>query len=230
MDQPKTIVLTISRLFASGGSFIGQAVAQRLGLRYTDRDILARAAQQSGLSEAELAASEERVAGFWSKAFRQYSIGVPEAPFIAPAAPPLYERDLFRLESRIIREIASSFDAVVVGRAAFHVLADHPGMISLHVHARHEWRVRRAMDLYGLETEQVATELIRRSDQERAKFIRTFTGKDWNDISTHHLCLDTSAIGLDLAADLMVTLVAARIKAREAAAGNQVGRDATSAS
>jgi len=218
MDRPTTIVLAISRQFASGGSFIGQAVAQRLGLRYTDRDVLARAAEESGLSEAEIEANEERAGGFWSTFVRQYSLGAPEAPFVAPLPPCLHEHDVFRLESRIIREIAIRFDAVIVGRAAFHVLADHPGLISLRVHARHEWRVRRAMAIYAVESELAASEVIRRSDERRAKFIRTFTGRDWNDASAHHLCADTGAIGLELVTELVVKLVADRIAARQAAA------------
>jgi cytidylate kinase len=214
MAQPTTIVLAISRQFASGGSYIGQAVAQRLGLRYTDRDILARAAAESGLSEEELRAAEERAGGFWSNAVRQYSIGAPEAPFIAPLARPLFERDLFRLESAIIREIAARFDAVIVGRAGFYVLADYPGLVSVRVHAREEWRARRAMTVYGLQSEQEARELLRHSDRQRAKFIRTFTGRDWNDAAVHHLCVDTGVLGLEVATEIVVQLVARRMAGR----------------
>jgi len=218
MNQPTTVVLAISRQFASGGAFIGRAVAQRLGLRYADREILHRAAEMSGAKLEDVEASEERVGSFWAAALRQYSLGTPEAPFVTPLPPPVYERDLFDLESRIIREIASRVDAVIVGRGGFHVLADHPGLVSVRVHAAEDWRVRRAMSLYGLASEKDARELIRRSDLERGKFIRTFTGKEWDDASSHHLCVDTGAIGLDLAAELVVTLVAARIRTRDAAA------------
>ncbi len=216
MDRPTTIVLAISRQFASGGAYIGQAVARRLGLRYTDRDVLARAAEESGLNEDDLAAGEERAASVWDGFFRQYALGAPEAPFVIPLPPPVHERDVFQLESRIIQEVAASSDAVIVGRAGFHVLAGHPGLISLRIHAPLEWRVRRAMESYGLETESEARELIRRSDQQRSRFVRAFTGRDWNDACTHHLCLDTGAIGLDLATELVTVLVAGRMKERRA--------------
>lgn len=217
MDRPTTIVLTISRQFASGGAFIGQTVAQRLGLRYTDREILAQAARVSGINEIDLESREERAAEIWKIAFRQYSLGPPEAPFVAPPMPALQERDLFALESRIIREIANRYDAVIVGRGGFHVLADHPGLISVRVHAPFEWRVRRAIESYGFANEATAAQAIRRSDKQRGKFIRTFTGHDWDDACTHHLCLNTGAIGLELAAELVTTLVASRIKARQSA-------------
>ena len=218
MDRPTTIVLAISRQFASGGAFIGQTVARRLGLRYTDREILAHAARTSGISEDDLEAKEERVAALWTLAVRQYSMGPPEAPFVAPPLRTLEERDLFALESRIIREIASRHDAVIVGRGAFHVLADHPGLISIRVHAPFEWRVRRAMEAYGLANPDDAAEAIRRSDKQRAKFVRAFTGHDWDDACLHHLCVNTGAVGLELAAELVTTLVASRIQARETAA------------
>ena len=215
MDRPTTIVLAISRQFASGGAFIGQAVAQRLGLRYTDREILEQAARVSGVNAADLESDEERAGGMLKLAFRQFSLGPPEAPFVAPPLRTLEERDLFALESRIIREIASRHDAVLVGRGAFHVLADHPGLISIRVHAPFEWRVRRAMEAYGLASADDAAEAIRRSDKRRAKFVRAFTGHDWDDACLHHLCVNTGAVGLELAAELVTTLVASRIKVRE---------------
>ena len=217
MDRP-TIVLAISRQFASGGSYIGQAVARRLGMRYADRDVLARAAEESGLSEEDLAATEERAASLWNGFFGQYALGAPEAPFVVPLPPPVRERDVFRIESRIIREIAARSDAVIVGRAGFHVLAGHPGLISIRIHAREEWRVERAMESYGIASPAEARELIRRSDQQRARFVRSFTGHDWNDACTHHLCLDTSSVGLDLATDLVAALVAGRMKEQGAPA------------
>ena len=217
MDRP-TIVLTISRQFASGGSYIGQAVARRLGLRYADRDVLARAAEESGLNEEDLAAGEERAASLWNGFFGQYALGAPEAPFVVPLPPRVTERDVFRIESRIIREIAARSDAVIVGRAGFHVLAGHPGLISIRIHAREEWRIERAMESYGISSAAEARDLIRSSDQQRARFVRSFTGRDWNDACTHHLCLDTGAVGLELATELVVTLVAGRMKARPAPA------------
>ena len=217
MERPTTIVLTISRQFASGGAYIGQAVARRLGLRYTDREILAQAARASGVSEADLATHEEQAANVLKLALRQFSLGPPEAPFVAPPLPVVQERDLFALESGIISEIASRYDAVIVGRGAFHVLADHPGLLSIRVHAPIEWRIRRAIEAYGFARKKEAEEAIRRSDKQRARFIRTFTGHDWDDACAHHLCVNTAAVGLDLAAELVTTLVAARIKARETA-------------
>jgi cytidylate kinase len=218
MDRPTTTVLTISRQFASGGSFIGQKVAQRLGLRYTDREILAHAAKESGIDEANLVLTEERAGGFWTIAFRQFAMGTAEAPYIAPPPPTLPEADLFSLESRFIREIAGRFDAVIVGRAGFHVLADHPGLVSVRIHAPLEWRVLRAMAVYGLESEGVARDAIGRSDLQRAKFVRKFTGREWNDATAHHLCLDTGALGLDLAVELVTKLVGDRITSRQSTA------------
>ena len=217
MERPTTIVLTISRQFASGGAYIGQAVARRLGLRYTDREILAQAARASGVSEDDLATHEEQAANVLKLALRQFSLGPPEAPFVVPPLPVVQERDLFALESGIIREIAGRYDAVIVGRAAFHVLAHHPGLISVRAHAPLEWRVRRAIEAYGFASEKEAEEAIRRSDKQRARFVRAFTGLEWDNAWTHHLCLNTAAVGLDLAAELVTTMVAARIKAREAA-------------
>jgi cytidylate kinase len=214
MTAPSTTVVTISRQLASGGSSIGREVARRSGLRYTDREILEHAAREQGVDEAHLAAVEERSSTFWQSVLRQFSLGGPEAPYVATPVPAIYENDVFRLESTIIRDIAARFDAIVVGRAGFFVLADHPGLISIRVHARLEWRIRRAMELYHVTNEEDARELLERSDHQRAAFVRSFTGREWHDCRCHHLCLDTSALGLDLATDLVAHLVSARLRER----------------
>ncbi len=214
MGRPTTTVVTISRQLASGGSYIGQTLAARLGLRYTDREILEQAADKAGVSAADLARAEERADGFWSFFLRTYGGGGPDAPYLPPTVPVVYGDDLFELQSTIIRDVAGRFDAVVVGRCGFHVLADHPGLISVRVHADEVWRMRRAMDIYGIADEGAARDLIRRSDAQRARFVRTFTGRDWDDACVHHLCVDTSAVGLELATELVLELVSARLGRR----------------
>ncbi len=103
MTQRPTTVLTISRQFGSGGSYIGQEVARRLGMRYTDREILQKAAAVLGAREADLEQREETVAGFWESVLRSFSFGGPDTTFVPPPLPTLYDQDFFRLESRVIR-------------------------------------------------------------------------------------------------------------------------------
>ena len=219
MSQRATTVLTISRHLGSGGSYIGQEVARRLGMRYADREILRGAAASLGANEADLEAREETVVGFWESVLRSFSLGGADTTFAPPSLAAVYERDVFALESRVIREIASRFDAVIVGRCGFHVLADHPGTINVMVHAPKAWRRERVMQVFGIAEAAQADELIERSDFQRGRFIRTFTGREWTDALAFHLCIDTSLTGLDLASDLVTSLVSRGRKRLAGSAG-----------
>ena len=214
MSEGSTTVLTISRQLGSGGSTIGQEVAHTLGMRYADREILQRAAASAGLRETDIEGAEEKAAGFWHSVVHSFSLGGPDTTFVPPPVAAVYEKDVFKIESRIIREIAKEFDAVIVGRAGFHVLAGHPGLVNVMLHARRDWRVERITQVYGFKTAAEAEELVDRSDRHRSEFIRTFTGRHWTDARLFDLCIDTSACGLDVATRWVLELVSSRMKRR----------------
>jgi len=221
-DKP-TVVLTISRQLGSGGSYIGQAVANRFGMRYADREILKQAAEAVGAREGDLVMSEEKASGFWESLLHSFSMGAPDAAFTPPALPPVYAADLFKLESLIIREIADRFDAVVVGRAGFHVLAGRPNVTNIMVHAPRAFRVRRVMELYGIESEKDAEEQVDRSDRQRTQFIKSFTGKNSNDAHIFDLCIDTGSVGLETATELVAALAESMLGRRWRGAHTPVG-------
>jgi cytidylate kinase len=207
MRERPTMVLTISRQLGSGGSFIGQAIANRFGLRYADREILQQAAAAAGLREGDLSPSEEKATSFWESLLHSFSMGAPDAAFVPPALPPVYAVDLFKLESVIIHEIAERFDTVIVGRAGFHVLAGRPNVVNIMVHAAQSFRVRRVMEIYGIETEKEAEEQVDRSDRQRAQFIKSFTGRNWDDASLFDLCINTSSVGLEVSLEITAALI-----------------------
>ena len=209
-----TVVLTISRQLGSGGSYIGQAVASRYGMRYADRDILQKAANAAGLEEGDLAPAEEKATGFWESVLHSFSMGGPDTAFVPPAMPATYTANLFKLESLIIQEIAGRFDAVIVGRAGFHVLAGRPNVINIMVHAARALRAKRVMDLYRIESAKEAEELVDGSDRQRAQLIRRFTGRRWDDPHLFDLCINTGSTGLETATEIVATLVESHLGRR----------------
>lgn len=205
------VVLAISRQLGSGGSAIGQAVAGRLGLRYADRDILREAALALGVDEALLEPLEERVRSFWDRIAPIFVYGAAEGPYTPIALPRFDQRDLFEAERRIMREIAAREDAVIVGRGATHVLRDHPGLISIYVHAPEPVRVRRITELYHL-SEAEAQVLARRTDRQRAMFAETLGSRSWTDATVYDLTLDTEALGLDASIEIVTGVVTRKLK------------------
>ena len=211
MTRPSTVVLTISRELGSGGGYIGQAVARRLGLKYVDREILQEAARLLDVEDHDLERLEERVSTFWTRTAQVFSLGGPDVTYVPPTLRAVYEEDLFRVESRIIQEIAAHDSAVIVGRGGFHVLRDHPGLVSVFVHAPEAWRAERIRTTGGVSDLVSALEILRRSDRDRARFIQSMTGLAWQDAHLSHLCLDTSKLGLDAAIDLVSHLLSSRL-------------------
>ena len=208
--QPRKVI-SLSRQVGSGGAYVGQALARLLGIRYVDREILQEAARILGRDDRELESLEERVSSLWDRMAAVLSWGAPEAAYVPPPLPTLYEEDLFAVESGIIREIAAREDAVFVGRAATWVLREMPGHISVFLHAPEPARVARVMHDYQLTDEAAASELVRRSDQQRSRFLQSVTGGSWFNLSHYHLTIDTGAISLDEAVDLIARLVNLRL-------------------
>lgn len=207
MNEKRTTVITISRHLGSGGSYIGQQVARRLGYQYVDREILRKAAQYLGVEEDTLAGREGRLSGFWENFLRMFSVSTPEVGYVPPPLRPVYDRELMEMEAKIIGEIAEQHDAVIMGRGAAYILRDHSGLVKIFVHASKEFRVSHVMEVYKISDTAEAIALIDDSDRERGKFIHSMFGVHMADARHYHLCIDTSAIGFAVAEEMVVMLV-----------------------
>jgi cytidylate kinase len=210
MDGPGTIVIAISRQFMSGGSAIGRKVAEKLGFRYADRDILEKAAELLKEEPANLALDEERGSTSWERFLLSIPLGAPAPVYPNPPSPSGYRQELFDAEARIILEIAKRHDSVIMGRAGSYLLRDHPGLISVFVHAPMNFRIMNAREKLGVESEKTARGQIKRIDRDRELFIKKVAGRDWKDLRNYHFTLDTSRCGVDCGAEMIVRLVESR--------------------
>ncbi len=206
--DPKTIVLTISRQYGSGGSYLGKLAARKLGFQYFDREILRKATEYLETDEAYLSEREEKLSTFLEKLSRTFIHGSPEAPYLQPPLRPVYDRDLFETESRIIREIAGKQNAVIVGRCGFHILKGHPGLINVFIHAPEGFRLKRIMHAYSMTDESAARSMIREMDERRERFVSAMTGVKWTDALNYHLGFDSSRSGFEAGEQMIMKLVA----------------------
>ncbi len=210
MSTSGRCVVAISRQVGAGGAYVGQGLARALGVRYVDREILKEAASLLGRDTTEIASLEERVSSVWSRMAGALAWGGPEATYMPPPMPALYEEDLFAVQARIIRQTAAQEEAVFVGRAATWVLRERKDLLSVFLHAPEAVRVERVMQEYHLTDREEARKMVARSDQQRSRFLQSVTGGSWFDVTHYHLCVDTGAIGLDDTVKMLAGLVAAR--------------------
>ena len=201
------MTVTLARQFGCGGSFLGQALAENLGVRCLDRDILSHAARHLSAEEEDLAAREERGCSFWERMLRGISAAPPEALYHPPIALSVSDRDLFEAETEVMKALAAREDCVIVGRLASHVLPPHAGMVNLFLHAPLWFRARRLVETGQAADEAQARELIAGSDETRRRYITQMVGQDWGKATHYHLCLDTSTLPLPQLADLLTDFV-----------------------
>ena len=198
--------ITISRQMGSGGSYIGQIVAKRLGLKYVDREVLHLAAQEFGCDEQTIAARSERVTSFWAKVLGSLSYGPPDAHYSPPPLGNFSDRELFDKQTQILKQLASQEDCVVVGWAGVFLLPRHRGTFSVFCHAPRRFRVNRIMKIYNDLNDEKARSLIVESDRTREIYFNEMTGHDWTCAKNYNLSIDTSLQPLEQIAELIVEL------------------------
>jgi cytidylate kinase len=202
--------ITISRQLGCGGSYIGQLLATRLGLKYVDREVLRLAAQEFGCDEETVAAREERVASFWEVILSGLTFGTPEAPYTPPPLRNFTDEELFEKQTEILRRIASRHDCVVIGWAGVHMLPKNPGLFSVFCHAPASYRIKRIMELYHVETKEEARAMMEESDELRKRYYNTMTGHDWACAENYNLSIDTHLFPLEEVAEIIIELLKRR--------------------
>ena len=201
------ITVTLARQFGCGGSYLGQRLADTLGIRCLDREIVSEAARQLSLDESELAQREERGASFWERMLRGVSAGPPEALYHAPVTLSFSDREILEAETDVMKAIAARESCVIVGRLAAYILPPHPGMVNIFLHAPLSFRVPRAIQFYGAEGDAPARAMIARSDETRERYIRQMIGREEDDARSYHLCVDTSSLPLPEIAHLLTDFI-----------------------
>ena len=200
--------ITISRQMGSGGSYIGQVIAKRLGLKYVDREVLHLAAKEFGCDEETIAARSERVTSFWERVLGGLSFGAPDSHYKPPPLGDFSDRELFEKQTQMLKRIASQEDCVVVGWAGVFLLPRHRGMFSAFCHAPKSFRIKRLMSVYKDLTDEKARALIAESDRTREIYFNEMTSHDWTCAKNYNLSIDTSLQPLDDIAELIIDLSA----------------------
>lgn len=195
-------IITIGRQFGSGGREIAKKVSEKMGIQFYDKELIALAAKESGLSESLFDGIEEKptnsllyslVMGIQSGRGTYYRYGDV-----------LNSDNVFRIQSQVIRNLADESSCVIVGRCSDYVLREQPRLINVFVHADMEWRVKRVMEIYQLK-EKEAENMITKTDKRRNSFYNFYTNKVWGNVNNYHLSVDTAKIGLEHAAELIVS-------------------------
>lgn len=191
-------VVCISRVDAAGGIAVASLVAERLGYRYVDEEIVERAAEKSGADPEDVADVEQRKSRLL-RFIEDLGHMAPDADVSGTRVASQSHRQLIQ---DVIVEVAEQGDAVIVAHAASHALAGQNGVLRVLLTASAEARARDAAD-QGLGLED-AERAVRDSDAARADYLKRFYGLDHELPSQYDLVVNTETIGPEQAADLIV--------------------------
>lgn len=209
-EKKQNVVVTIGRQFGSGGRELGRKLADRLGARYYDKELLREAARRAGMSEEFFERRDERFPSFINGVF-SFAFGYNSVNCYSGSTS-ISDDSIYRAQSDFIHSLADGEDCVIVGRTADYVLRDHPRVVNVFVHAPEDVCVERIMRRGepDMPTPEKAKAKARRINKLRANYYNFYTDKTWGAASSYDLSFDTSKLPMDDIVEMIVEYISRR--------------------
>ena len=173
-------IITINRMYGSGGRLLGKALAEKLGIGFYDKELIQMASEKNQIPYKELEKVDEKKASQWRLPVKE--------------------------QMQIIRELGQKEDCIIVGRCANYILGDK--CFSLFVYAPFEYRVQSIMERLGRE-EKSARALVKKMDKTRKSYYEFFTDEKWKDLNNYQMCIDTSRFDQEFLLKILADIYAA---------------------
>lgn len=203
-------VINIGRQLGSGGKEIGEKLAERLQIDFYDKELINLASEESGLckeffEKADEKASQGLIGGLFGMRF----------PFISEGAMPgtncLSNDALFKVQSDVIRRLASEKSCLFVGRCADYILREHTRCVNVFISASKKDRISRLCRMHDI-SEETAEAMIEKADKKRSEYYNYYSYKTWGAAATYHLCIDSSSLGVDGTVEFVKEFVVKKLK------------------
>ena len=180
-------IITISREFGSGGRFIGEEVAKKLGITYYDKNIISEIAEKSGLSPEYIQENAELSP---KKGLFAYALAGRDITGKS------VEDMVYEAQRQVILELADKEPCVIIGRNADYILKDRDDVLNVFIHGDMPEKTQRISQLYRV-TEQEAVKMMADTDKRRMTNYNFYTDQKWGKASNYTLCLNSSQLGYD---------------------------------
>ena len=190
-------IITISREFGSGGRFIGEEVAKKLGIAYYDKDIINQIAEESGLSPDYIQDSAELSP---KKGILAYALAGRDITGKS------VEDMVYEVQRKVILELAEKEPCVIIGRNADFILKDRDDVLNVFIHGNMPEKMKRICQLYNV-SEQDAVKMMTDTDKRRMTNYNFYTDQRWGKASNYTLCLNSSQLGYDKCEEIIMECV-----------------------
>lgn len=197
-------VITIGRQFGSGGREIGEKVAKHFGIKYYDKELLSRAAKESGFCEEMMEIHDERPTSsfLYNLVMDTYSFGYNASSFVDM---PISHK-IFLAQFDTIKKIAGEGPCVIVGRCADYALADKDNVLNIFIYGDEAHKVERIMKKYDV-TSAKAKDMMVKQDKQRQSYYNYYSSKKWGRADSYDLCVNSSLLGVDGTVKLIIQAV-----------------------
>lgn len=199
------LVITIGRESGSAGRHIGQMLANEMGVKCYDKELLTLAAKHSGLCEELFKTHDEKPTN--SFLYSAYSVGYSGGGYLDM---PLNQK-VFLAQFDAIKKLAEEESCVIVGRCADYALADYPGMVSVFICGNEEDKIRHLMERHKIERAK-AKEIMVKTDKRRSSYYNYYSSKRWGDCKSYDLCINSSAVGYEGAVKIIKTFAETKME------------------
>ena len=189
----KKFIITVSREYGSGGRYVGRLIADKLGIKFYDKDLIIRLAEETGLTEEYIEENEER----------RDPLSILNNGFYEG----LTNSDhLFLKESELIRKLANEDSCVIIGRCADFILKDKKNVLKVFISGSMNDKIKRVTKFYGIDKKDAQKE-INRINKLRANHYKHYTGNEWLEASNYDICINSDLYGVEKTADIICELV-----------------------
>ena len=189
-------IITIGRQFGSGGREIGELVAEHFGIKCYDKELLSRAAKESGFCEEMIQNHDERPTNsfLYNLVMDTYSFGYNASSFVDM---PISHK-VFLAQFDTIKKIADEGPCVIVGRCADYALSDYDNVLNLFIHADEECKIKRIKERFeDVNTDDKARDMMNKKDKQRQSYYNYYSSKKWGRADSYDLCINSSILGIE---------------------------------
>ncbi|MCR4758229.1 MAG: cytidylate kinase-like family protein [Butyrivibrio sp.] len=189
-------IITIGRQFGSGGREIGEMVADHFGIKCYDKELLSRAAKESGFCEEMIQNHDERPTNsfLYNLVMDTYSFGYNSSSFVDM---PISHK-VFLAQFDTVKKIAQEGPCVIVGRCADYALSEFPNVLNLFICADEESKIKRIRERFDdITSDDKAREMMNKKDKQRQSYYNYYSSKKWGRADSYDLCINSSILGIE---------------------------------
>lgn len=199
-------IITIGRQFGSGGREIGERLAEHYNIKCYDKELLSRAAKESGFCEEMIQNHDERPTNsfLYNLVMDTYSFGYNASSFVDM---PISHK-VFLAQFDTIKKIASEGPCVIVGRCADYALTDLKNVVNLFIYADDDSKIRRIKERFDdVKTDDQARDMMNKKDKQRRSYYNYYSSKKWGRAESYDLCINSGKLGIDGTVNLILQYI-----------------------